>query len=215
MSINRFRILAAVCSLLLFATACGSEAATDTAELPTIESSTTVPDAAADSPDSDAATNDTDTVSSDDPSDGEPVDPEIAMAEYEKCMSDQGIEMEMAVMGAEGGSGFETLDAPIDSDAGLDAPTEGITIDDEDFQAAEEVCGPILEDAFGSFEFTPEQEAEIADQMLELERCLADQGFEIDTDGGAFELDPDIDFEAFQSAMSACGNEADLIGVDG
>jgi hypothetical protein len=40
--------------------------------------------------------------------------------------------------------------------------------------------------------------------MLEMQRCLSEAGFDIDLDGMTFELDENVDFEAFEEAMDAC-----------
>ena len=214
MTIIHRRLLAAICSVLLLGAACSSGAETATAELPTL-ADTTEQDEAADDTDGQVAesgesTDDVNETEEADASgtDGEEVDPEIAMAEYEKCMADQGLDMQFVTEG--NGATIETFDdAPEDLDEDLSLREFGL----EDLEAAEEICGPILEEAFGSFEMTPEQEAEMADQMLELNRCMSDAGFDIDTTGGAFELDENIDFEAFEEAMSTCGNALETIDV--
>ena len=143
----------------------------------------------------------------DDP--GEETDPDIAMAEYEQCMSDQGIDLEFG----EAGEGAAVEQFEIDDEA---ATSEGaVAIDDfEDFEAAAAECDAILDDAFGDFELTPEQEAEFADEMLELERCLSDQGFDIDTSGIALEIGEDIDFEAFDEAIRTCQPDAQFDSVE-
>ena len=196
----RTRLLAICTAVLMFAAACSSGAETATSELPTLADST-----AEETTDTDGADEgESDDAAAEEDEGGEPeeVDPEIAMAEYEKCMADQGVNMSMAVAGEEGSSieTFETDPNDADSNAGAEP------LDFENFEAAAEICEPILEDAFGSFEMTPEQEAEMADQMLELEKCMSEAGFDIDMSGNSFQLDDSIDFEAFEEAMSSCGN---------
>jgi len=190
----------------MVASACGSEADTATADLPSIESSTTTA-----SPSSDAAAGENDAsdggdAGNEESKDDEPVDPEVAIADYEKCMADQGIEMQM-VTGNVDGSGYDSFDDAIISDPDeLDGTNQAPTFGSEDFEEAEKVCGPILEDAFGDFELSPEQEAEQADEMLALQKCLAAEGFDIDMGGGSFEVGgEDFDFEAFEGAMTTCG----------
>lgn len=166
--------------------ACGSAATSD--------------DASSDLPTLDAGADDgsNDDGSSDEDGENEEVteeDAEAAMAEYEKCMADFGIEINMA-----GTEGADIDSTQVEDGAGYAAaPT-----DEDSFEEASETCDPILEDAFGDFEMSPEQEAELADQMLEMQKCLADAGFDIDMSGGAFELDADIDFDAFDAAMQKC-----------
>ncbi len=129
------------------------------------------------------------------PSEPTEADQEAAMAEYEKCMGDLGVDVGDLVAG--GGSGVavegETVIEEVEGD-----------FDPAEFEAAAAQCDELLTDAFGEFEVSPEQEAEIADQMLELEKCLAEAGYEIDMSGQAFEVDPSIDFEEFQQALDSC-----------
>ncbi len=199
----RIRFLALCCAVLMIAAACSSGADTTTAELPTLADTSSES-----SSDDDGAGDEADAEAEDAEGEGEgdddaEVDPEIAMAEYEKCMEEQGVSISTAIEGGDGGVGFETLET--DDDVADTELTSG-EFDPEDFEAAAEACDPILEDAFGSFEMTPEQEAEMADQMLELEKCMSDQGFDIDMGGNSFQIDESIDFEAFEAAMSECGN---------
>ena len=140
MTIIHRRLLAAICSVLLLGAACSSGAETATAELPTL-ADTTEQDEAADDTDGQVAesgesTDDVNETEEADASgtDGEEVDPEIAMAEYEKCMADQGVDVSMAVAGEEGSSieTFETDPNDIDANAGAE-------LDFEDFEAAAEI----------------------------------------------------------------------------
>lgn len=182
---------AAAVSLTLLVGACGSSSETDSAEseLPTLETSDDgKPDAAAGE---ESTGSEGEAVASE-------VDPEEAMARYEACMADLGFEIQTGVAGGVGA----TLE-----DVEPSQPAEGVSIDDlniEDFEAAEAECGAILDEAFGEFELSPEQEAEMADQMLAMQRCLADEGFEIDMQDNGFELTPDIDFEEFDAALQRC-----------
>ncbi|MDW3175950.1 MAG: hypothetical protein R8J94_01040 [Acidimicrobiia bacterium] len=202
----------AVCiALIMITAACSSGATTETTALPTLESSTSTPEQTTADTDTagppDSGANDGGGAQNTDS--GEEVDPEFAMAEYEKCMSDHGLDLDFASEGD--GASIQTLDE-VPSDA-LDQ--DGVITGDffdEEFEAAMEECEPILEEAFGSFELTPEQEAEMADEMLEMQRCLSDEGFDIDMTGNSFALDEGIDFEAFDAAMRACGEDVQVIG---
>lgn len=192
MTKTRTAALAPLIAMLLALAACGSAAADTSAtgaELPTLETADAA-DGSTDDADEDATDGDAEEA------DG-PVDPEIAMAEYERCLADEGIELPSM----EDGDGAMVLE--FEAAEGGD----GEPGDPEAFEAAFEKCDELLTDAFGEFEMTPEQEAEMADQMLEMQRCLADLGFEIDLDGAAFELDPTIDFDEFEAAMDECAPE--------
>lgn len=163
--------------------ACGSTSGGEdaAAELPTLAADDNSVDEENNQEDSDQASE-------------EEADPELVMAEYEKCLADLGIDIDVT-----GGSGASIESFEVDEDGDATG-----TPNLEDFEAATEQCDAILDDAFGDFELTPEQEAEQADQMLEFERCMADAGFEIDTSAGVVELDADLDFEAFDAANENC-----------
>lgn len=131
----------------------------------------------------------------------EPVDPEEAMRLYSECMRDQGIDMPDPTSG---GGVIE-----ISGDGG----------DFEAMDAAAAVCEPILEDAFGEFEMSPEQQAEMLDQELAFAQCMRDNGVDWpdpsgDLSGGvAIQLPDDIDPDSLNAAMSACSS--DVFGGDG
>lgn len=126
-------------------------------------------------------------------------DAELAMAQFESCMSDAGIDI--GAVGADGGftESFES-----DTDASSE------TANNTDIEAAMDECNSILEDAFGEFDLSPEQQAELEDSNLELSRCLADAGFDVDLSGGSFALDESIDFEEFEAAMATCAPDTEF-----
>ncbi|MGZ0193323.1 MAG: hypothetical protein ACKVG5_13450 [Acidimicrobiales bacterium] len=174
-------VLVAVIALL--AAACGSSSDTDAEpELPSIDE----PD------DSTEATDDESGNEAEVAETQEAVDPEQAFAEFEACMADHGVSVSI---GGQGGAAVDDLEPGSD-------PAQNAT--PEDFEAAQAECDPILDSAFGSFDLSPEQEAEQADAMLELEQCLAEAGFEIDTSGGSFQIPQDVDFDEFNLAMNDC-----------
>lgn len=129
------------------------------------------------------------------------VDQEEAFALFEACMADYGV---MASVGAGG--------ADVPGEVSDDRQTEPVT--PEKIEEAQRECDPILEEAFGSFDLDPEQEAEMADQMLALQLCLADEGYDIEINGNMF--DPgQVDMEEFGAALDRCGQEVDLGSVTG
>jgi hypothetical protein len=129
-----------------------------------------------------------------------PTDPEEAMLAYTECMRDHGIEMEdPGAAGGEGGGGIVAR-----------AP-EG---DDEEFQAAQEECEPLLDAVVSDFEPDPEQEAELREQLLEYAQCMREHGIDMpdptfDEDGGGLvveqEADIDVDSDEFRAADEECG----------
>ncbi len=174
----------------IFAASCGSAPTTTaaTAADATSEESTELPTLATTTPGSESGEQSATT-----PPEEAETDPELAMAEYEACMDDLGID----VPDFDGGGGVVVEEFEVDAES-----TD--SVDFEEMQAAMDECDDVLEEAFGSFEMSPEQEAEMADQLLELERCLADAGFDIDMNEGGFELPADIEFEDFNEAMNNC-----------
>ena len=126
---------------------------------------------------------------------------EAAQLRYEQCLADQGVNLD-EVFG-----NFEESDG--------EAVTFGIEVDDEadfesmmeDFDEANQLCEPILEEVFGSFELSPEQEAAFGDANAAFSECMAEAGFEIDAEAGAntfgFEIDTD-NMEKLDAAMADC-----------
>lgn len=193
---KRKRRLTVVAALAL--SACGTQADDQAADLPTLadETTTNVGD---------------DQAGADDESGDREIseaDEQRAMAEYEACLSDLGVDFSTSDDGDDGGSIDELEIQP------EDGSDEIADIDALEQAFAE--CDSIIEDTFGSFELSPEEEAEMNDQMLALQRCMADKGIDADFSGGngsaAIELDPDTDWDALDAAMSEC--EASL-GLQG
>lgn len=186
---NRTRLAALCCALAVLTLAgCGGSdtSASATEDLPTLQS-----DAAADGADGSTSSNDAADGSKGD----EEVDPELAMAEFDKCMADHGISTGMAE--GEGGGFTQSFETQVQDGAG---PSEG------DIDAALEECNELVGGIFQDIDdLSPEQQAEMADMNLEFEKCLQEKGIDIDMeDGGAFMLPDDIDMEDFEAAASEC-----------
>ena len=127
------------------------------------------------------------------------VDPEEAFQEYAACMREHGIDIPDP--DTSGGGGVFTIGG-VGSDPGA-------------FEEAGKVCDPILEDAFGEFEMSPEQEAELRDQELVFARCMRDNGVDwpdptgdFGSGGSVIELGDDVDPETMNAAMDTCSKEA-------
>ena len=103
----------------------------------------------------------------------EEVDPEEAMLQYAQCMRDHGIDMPDPQMSSDG-KGVIAITSEADVDEGGGGPA--FSPDDEEFQAAQEECEPIMDDAIGSIEIDPEQQAEMREQLLDYAQCMRDQG---------------------------------------
>lgn len=134
----------------------------------------------------------------------EAVDPEEAFQQYTECMRENGVDM-----GDPGSSG----------DEGGAVIIGGGDIDFEAFEEASAACDSILEGAFGEFEMTPEQEAEMRDQELAFARCMRDNGIDWPdpsgdlAHGSMIELPDNVDPEDVNAAMEVCSK--DTFGTSG
>lgn len=188
MNITRTTRAVALAATLVLVTlsGCGSSDAGDgdASGLPSIEDSTGEADVA-DEPSDDA---------------GAEKDPELAMADFEKCMRDNGIELQVAGDGS--GTMSQTVEVPDDGSG--DASME--FTDPADFEQIADTCSEESGLSFGDLDdLSPEEQAEMADRNLAFQQCLAEQGFEIDMQDGAFQLGPEIDFDEFDAAADECG----------
>ena len=137
-----------------------------------------------------------------------------AMLAYAQCLRDNGIDVDDPEAGATGGRAI----------FGGGPGTDGPTIDrrSEEFIAANESCGEILEASRP--EVDPEAEQERLEEQLALAQCIRDQGFEdypdpaIGSDGrlervrGQEMTEMGIDRRSpeFQEAIGACREEMGL-----
>ncbi|MCP3972898.1 MAG: hypothetical protein GY720_00225 [bacterium] len=137
----------------------------------------------------------------------EAIAPEEAFQQYSECMREHGIEMPDPTSGGDG-----TISLSGDS-FGVEA------LDFEALEEAAAACDSILEDAFGEFEMTPEQQAEMRDRELAFAKCLRDNDIDWpdptgDVSGAAAIAIPDnIDPETLEAAMEVCSK--DVLGGDG
>jgi hypothetical protein len=136
------------------------------------------------------------------------LDPEEASLAFEQCMAEHGIEVHVFAA-SEGDAGERSVQVD-ELEPGEDPPPPP---DPEELEAAQEECDPLLESTFRDLELSPEQEAEMRDAQLEMQRCLEDhgiEGFEATGDGGfGMRLDPGAeDFEEVEEAMRECSDGA-------
>lgn len=207
----RRRIPTAIGSLLaigLLASACGGAATDDGPSVAALP---------ADSSESAAATDENSEDTDDAPVNPEDVsdeDVEAAQFRYDQCMIDNGVDTQELFGDVEDG-GSVMIEAGDDFEAEFEA-----------YEAANEECQPILEEVFGDFSFSPEQEAEFADIEAKFNQCMTDKGFPIssgdgDSAGGGigFEIETESadDFEELESAMDECDKvfeESDLFQTE-
>ncbi len=136
-----------------------------------------------------------------------------AMLEYAECMRDHGIDMPDPSFDENGGV-FQSMP----EGAGPEGPSE-------EFDAADEACQPIIEDALPEVEdLSPEELAERQDQLLAMAQCMRDKGYdmpdpEVDSDGRtrigrnagpSSGTGPPEDEEQFEEDMEACSEQAGM-----
>jgi hypothetical protein len=138
-----------------------------------------------------------------------------AMLEYAQCMRDHGIDMPDPEFDENGGA--TQVMGPDGDGTGPDGPSE-------EFEAADEECRVALEDALPEMEVSPEEQAEMQDQMVAVAECMRAKGHdmpdpEVNSDGGisitrrapAGGTTP-ADEEQFQEDMDACQDD---VGFEG
>jgi len=168
-----------------------------------------------------------------------PEDIEEAMALFQACMEDHGVETPTGV--AVSRDGDETIavggDGPVvvfndapPQDGGDDDGDDGAevappAIDVEEVEAANEACRGHLENAAPQFDLTPEQEAAMEDARLEFDQCMKDQGIdlpemsagaddigvnvEVFDEGDGNPAPPSIDPEEMEAASKICAEVYD------
>lgn len=138
---------------------------------------------------------------------------EDAMLEYVECMRDNGIDMPDPEFSGDGG-------------VALGAPQGTAGPDDAEFQAADEECQPILEEARPDIDIDPEEQAELQDQLVAVAECMRERGYdmpdpEVNADGGVQMRvggpdggggPPD---EEFEQDLDECHDEAGIEGPEG
>ena len=225
--------LVVISVVTLITTACGS-ADDDDAQADGVASlrDLSTPDEAAD----DATTDSTPTgTSTDESAELEaPDDLEAAMALYDQCLQDHGVDPGEGFIVAGAGDavavapagGVNAADGEASDDQvfvyAQDAEGNEMPPPDDELIEAAEACRGHLANATPDFELTPEQEAAMEDAQLEFQQCMEAHGiegggFSISVGGGpGIEVDEqqvddeatpppsDIDPEEFQAAAEEC-----------
>jgi hypothetical protein len=134
-----------------------------------------------------------------------------AMLEYAQCMRDHGVDMPDPTFDDDGNVAIQGK-----------GPGSRGGADEDAFMAADEACRSILEDAMPEISLSPEEQAEMQDQMLAMAECMRGKGHDMPdpqvSDKGTVEVHvgeggnaPDLDDPQFQEDMEAC---ADEVGID-
>lgn len=153
-------------------------------------------------------------AAADEATDGETVDPDEAFLEYAECMRDHDIPME------DPGAGGGFVSGSVEEDAGeATVNINGVEVDPEVFDAAQQACEPLLEDAIGDRQIDPAEVAEMQDQMYEFGECMRDHGVDwedpvVSADGGRVTMQNDggpnsgnaaaVEDPEVQAAMEEC-----------
>jgi hypothetical protein len=130
--------------------------------------------------------------------------------EFTSCMRDEGVAVPDIELDADG--------APL-----LDGATlEGIDLESDDFQAAFSACIGIITDAAAfEFDFDPEIEAIIQDQLQAFAECMRREGITdfpdpiVGGSGTPFPLTAftDLAEDDFQAALETCQQESTFTGL--
>jgi hypothetical protein len=94
-----------------------------------------------------------------------------AMLEYAQCMREHGVDMPDPEFDGEGGV---MMGAGPGGEDG--APTDS---EQQAFEAADEACKPILDEVMPDQDLTPEQQAEMQDQFIEVAQCMREKGHDM------------------------------------
>ena len=139
-----------------------------------------------------------------------------AALEYAQCMRDNGIDMPDPTFDSDGGGGRVMIGGE------LEAGTTGGP--SEEFEAADEECRPILEEAAPEMQLTPEEQAEMQDRLVAMAECMRARGHDMPDpqvgEGGRVTIGggPGAPLgggpgdDEFRQDMEECGDEA---GMDG
>jgi len=146
----------------------------------------------------------------------ESVDPELAIADFEACMKEHGVDVQIAIAGdgtPGGGPGGGEFRAP--ANAGEAQPNGGNPEDRPDEKALEEAdqaCRHLLPSGMmGDPNAT--MDPEMADKLLDFSKCMRDHGIDFPDpqfEGGGvrIQMDEGMDpsSQAFKDAQEACGD---------
>jgi len=94
----------------------------------------------------------------------------VAALEYAQCMRDNGIDIPDPTFDSDGG-GRVMIGGEIEA-----GTTGGPS---EEFEAADEECRPILEEAAPEMQLTPEEQAEMQDRLVAMAECMRARGHDM------------------------------------
>jgi hypothetical protein len=145
----------------------------------------------------------------------ESVDPEVAIADFEACMKDHGVDVQISIaQPATGGGGPTTGEFRAPANAGEAQPNtgKGSGPDPKALQEADAACRHLLP---SGMEGDPNatMDPEMADKLLDFSKCMRDHGIDFPDpqfQGGGvmMQMDESVDpsSDEFQAAQAACGD---------
>ena len=144
----------------------------------------------------------------------ESVDPEVAIADFEACMKDHGVDVQIAIAG-DGGGGPSTGEFRAPTNAGEAQPNGAKPGDGPDLkamEAAEAACKDLLPSGMTG-DPNATMDPEMADQLLDFSKCMRDHGIDFPDpqfEGGGVRVQMgegiDPTSQAFKDAQEACGD---------
>ena len=143
----------------------------------------------------------------------ESVDPELAIADFEACMKEHGVDVQIAIAGDGEGPSTGGFRAPPNAgEAQPNGGNAGERPDEKALEEADQACRHLLPSGMmGDPNAT--MDPEMADKLLDFSKCMRDHGIDFPDpqfEGGGvrIQMDEGMDPEsqAFKDAQEACGD---------
>jgi hypothetical protein len=143
----------------------------------------------------------------------ESVDPELAIADFEACMQEHGVDVQIAIAGDGEGPSTGGFRAPPNSgEAQPNGGNGGEPPDEKALEEADQACRHLLPSGMmGDPNAT--MDPEMADKLLDFSKCMRDHGIDFPDpqfEGGGVRIQMDEgmdpDSQAFKEAQEACGD---------
>jgi hypothetical protein len=143
----------------------------------------------------------------------ESVDPELAIADFEACMKEHGVDVQIAIAGDGEGPSTGGFRAPPNAgEAQPNGGNGGERPDEKALEEADRACRHLLPSGMmGDPNAT--MDPEMADKLLDFSKCMRDHGIDFPDpqfEGGGvrIQMDEGMDPEsqAFKDAQAACGD---------
>ena len=145
----------------------------------------------------------------------ESIDPELAIADFEACMKEHGVDVQIAIAGdgtQGGGPGSGEFRAPANAGEAQPGGTPADRPDEKALEEADQACRHLLPSGMmGDPNAT--MDPEMADKLLDFSKCMREHGIDFPDpqfEGGGvrIQMDEGMDpsSQAFQDAQEACGD---------